>query len=329
MSKPLVVFISIHDWANSTYEAVQAINHVGEIDARHIVLWEHPWQYPHDLCIPVAGSSMPARKHPRFFEAMDLLNRADLVHLWNCEWRDFSNGALHGNILAEPFPVPVEKVKSCSYTGSQYRKFHSQINPRLRGQGLKLAVQDPCFHWPDEIDETFIPHAVNTDELTPLPIGLRDPETIGCYNPGRPNYDAEIRLLRNALDKEYIQWKLVMDRLPISHRDHLKQVARCRFFFQSVWRETGTFGRSALEACSMGVPTFSMISDEARQRGEVGGFDDPAIIHVTEQTLEDVIAETIKANYDELSHRSRQWVIDHYSYPVVGRMYTEFFRGVE
>ena len=333
--KPLVVFISIGDWANSTYEAVQAINRTGQIDARHITLWKHPLDYPTDLLMDVSGKDRKFSEEPHYDEAMDLLAQADLIHLWNCEFADMYNQGIHGRHLQFPIKIPIHKVKTCTWAGTLYRHRHAEINERLSAMGIHICVEDPCFHWPKEQTE-FIPHAVDTDKLVPVPYPERDAMAIGCYNPGRDYYDRDLALLQSAITASANGCHLVMNRAPITWDQHLTELQQCWFYFQTMDEHLGTFGRSALEASSMGIPTFSYVSDRAKAekliRGSMrGGLspDDIGIIEVTPQTLPDQLRAAAHGDlgpYQELAQKARRWVVKHYSYPVVGQMYTDMLK---
>ncbi len=328
MSKPLVLFMSIHDWANTTYEAVRAINSVGRVEARHVVFWKHPWQYPYDVLVNVAQQNdRIATEQESWPEAAELMQRADTIHLWNCEFSDFYNKGVHGKVFEEPVKIPMEKVRSCTYAGTQYRNGHKIINQRLRSMGIKVCVEDPCFDW--EADTaTFIPHAVDTEGLKPLPFDERHKYSIGCYNPGRSYYDDDLKILEHAisgLQHNGIDATIAMKRLPIPNKEHMEQLARCWFFFQSMNTGLGTFGRSALEACALGIPAFSYISDRALAQDRIGGFHNPAIINVTPATLAQSMVDACQTDYATLSNRCRQWVHDYYGYHIIGEMYTKFF----
>ena len=104
-------------------------------------------------------------------------------------------------------------------------------------------------------------------------------------------------------------------------------LSKCQMFFQNMGsNECGTFGRSSLEACALGLPTFSYVADTALKAGKVGGFDNLAILNVKPSTFERVFSDMISLDYKTLSNASRKWVVEHYSYPVIGEMYTKFFK---
>lgn len=334
MSKPLVLFISLHDWANSTYEAVRAINHFGEIEARHVTFWKHPWDFPTDILIDCVGGANNAIDDPRWPEVVELMQRADAIHLWNCEFSDFYNAGVHGPLVFKyPVQIPHHKVKSCTYAGTQYRMGHKILHKRITSMGIKIVVEDACFNWPNE-RVTFIPHAIDVNLMAEIASsGLpKKKHTIGVYNPDH-RYDADIKMLTEACAKIDCDPPLtvVMDRQPIGWREHLKQLAECWFFFQSPndaanpWVD-GWFGRAALEACAMGIPTFSYYNiDKTRSHGDIGGLVNPAIINVMPSCLESALEQALNIDHTVLSDAASKWVRRYYDYEEIGCLYTDFF----
>ena len=104
---------------------------------------------------------------------MELLEQADLIHLWNDSLPSFSN----------LLPLPIEKVKSCTFTGTLYRRNHTKINQYLKSQETKLVVQNPTYRFAEEYDAEYISHAVDCDKLKPIPLNERKKKSIGCYRP--------------------------------------------------------------------------------------------------------------------------------------------------
>jgi hypothetical protein len=166
------------------------------------------------------------------------------------------------------------------------------------------------------------------DRLKPIPVSERTPKTIGCYRPEHQSTTArkDIALLDQILKSDFPERRFALDKtMPWEQR--MKLMPKCMFFFEYMDPNMGYWGRSALEACAMGVPTFSYVSERARERSQ-GRFGEPAIIHVSEDNLRETINEKLALKpdeYMELSTQARGWVEEYYSYPVVGQLYTRFF----
>jgi len=321
MAKKLIVLLGKADWAGSCNSVRRAINKVGRIECRHISLNDHIFGYPSDVVIPICYTKNPgkAADFPDAYRAaMELFERADLIHLWNDPLPAF-NGLL---------PIPAEKVKSKTFTGTLYRENHAVINRYLEENGLKLVVQNPTYRYPEEYDGEFIPHALDTDSLRPLPFAERDPGAIGCYRPEHKSTTAhtDISLLDRLIGKWHPGWHLTLDwTMPWATR--MKLMPKCRYFFEYMDPNMGYWGRSALEACAMGIPTFSYVSQKAREMS-MGRLGDPEIIHVTRQNLDEILNRFLNLSdeqFKSLSNRSRKWVEKYYSFDVVGEHYTNFF----
>ncbi len=324
MGKKLVVLLGKADWAGSCYSVSRAINRVGRIECRHVSLNDHIFGYPSDIVIPICYTKNPgkAADYPEALRAaMELFERADLIHLWNDPLPAF-NGIL---------PVPPGKVRTNTFTGTLYRENHTVINRYLKENGIKLAVQNPTYRYPEEYDGEFIPHALDTEVLQPLPFAERDPGAIGCYRPEHKSTTAhrDIEILDEIIRRNHPGRHLTLDwTMPWSTR--MKLMPKCGYFFEYMDPNMGYWGRSALEACAMGVPTFSYVSQKAKEMS-MGRLGNPEIIHVTRENLEKTLGEFLNLSEErfmELSERSRSWVEAHYSFEVVGEHYTRFFEKV-
>ena len=318
MAKKLVVFVGRADWAGSCNSVVRAINKVGRVECRHVCLNKHIYGYPTDVVIPICYVENPKRAEDypeELKQANELFERADVIHLWNDPLPNF------GGLIN----IPAEKVSSYTFTGSLYREYHTQINEHAKESGIKMVVQDPTFRFPHEIESEFIPHAVDTDLLQPRPMEQREAKTIGCYTPLHRSTTArqDIALLKTVLSEEFSDWRTTMGEVTL-WQPRMEALSKCMFFFQNMDEVVGIFGRSALEAAALGVPTFSFISRKALEMSD-GRIGDPAIIHTSRETVREVLKETLSGDYRQLSDKIRQWVVDYYSFPVIGEHYTKYF----
>ena len=315
-----VVFFCQADYAGSAYQAVKAINSVGEIEARHIVCHKHPWGFEADVVLPSIAENRRVEDCLYYEEACDLMADADLIHTWNDEYFAFfgprtnMTKAFYGD-----FPR-YEKAKSCTFTGSWYRRWWKDINARLNEAGTKLVVQTPAFVM-EEMKSTFIPHAIEVENFVPLPMAERW-DVIGCYHHGQTTANRDIKILESILSKTYPSWRLALEKTGRNaHR--LINLARCKFFMQDLDDRMISYGRSTIEALALGVPVIN------RVHPALSSFmDDIPIIHATPETLEDAVAEAMGQDYDVLAKKSRAWVERYHSYKVIGEKYTKFFTEV-
>jgi len=322
--KKLVVLAGSTDWAGSCNAVCRAVNRAGRIACRHVTLYRHEFGFPADIVIPVLSGEggKTAADYPREHEeAMALFDEADLVHLWNDTLP----------VLGKRIAVPADRVRSCTFTGTLYRTRHAGINRQLKSRNIRLVVQNPAYRFPEEYDAEFIPHAVDTDRLQPLPPDGREAGTIGCYRPVHANTSAreDIERLASALRAEHPGWRITLNTI-MPWEERMRGMARCRYFFEYMDPAMGYWGRSALEACALGVPAFSFVSPEALRLSD-GRIGEPAVVHVERGALREVLERYLnlpEASYRALAERSRQWVETFYGFDAVGGLYTDFFLRV-
>lgn len=321
---PRVLLLGTADWAGSCNAVCRAVNRVGRVECRQVSFYEHPYGYPADIVIPVKNEPdrRKASDYPaEYDETMALLERADLIHLWNDMPQAFR----------DLVPLPLHKVRSCTFTGTLYRRNHTRLNRTLKDRKMKVVVQNPTYRYPEEYDATFIPHAVDTDRLEPLAPEEREERAMGCYRPVHANTSAreDIDLLESALREDHPGWRITLDQV-LPWEERMTRMARCTHFFEYMDPQMGYWGRSALEACALGIPTFSYVSPKALRMAD-GRFGQPAILPVDRHSLRDVLARYLNLPtdaYAALSRRSRAWVETFYGFEPVGRLYTDFFRRV-
>lgn len=322
--KPLVVLLGRADWSGSGHAVCEAVNQAGGIECRQISLYPHVFDYPSDIVIPLCYVPNPGKAgdYPREFEeAMELFGRAALIHLWN----DLPQ-AFHGLLK-----VPQDKIRSCTFSGTDYRLHHAVINGHLRERRIRLVVENPTYRFPDELDAEFIPHAVDTVRLAPLPAGDREPGSIGCYQPEHHHTTAhaDIARLKQLLARAHPDWHVALDRR-MAWTERMSHLRRCRFFFEYMDSAMGYWGRSALEACAMGVPAFSLFSEKALAMAQ-GRIGQPAIIPVRPENLESILDRYLNLApepYNALCLQSRRWVERYFRAATVGALYSRFFLGV-
>lgn len=317
--KPVVVFLSLADFAASAYNACCAVNHVGKIEAHHIVLSHPPYDFPAEIICPIAfQDKIDPETAPNFNQVQELLEKADLIHCWNNEREGFPKFA---NLA-----IPFNKVKSYTFTGTSYRLYHKEVNANIRKlPGARVIVQDPLFlRFFDEFPVEFIPHAVNTDLLKLS--RCKRANTIGIYNKNDHEYANYIYLLRQLLRKTCPQWQLIPG-TTTCWRPRLLEISKCMFFFQNLSQQLGNPGRSTYEALAMGIPVFTYISPEVFAL--TSRLDGCPVIITSVQTLERIVPKTLeRKDYEQLSKQSRLWVENTLSYDRVGIEYTKLFEDL-
>jgi len=319
-----VVFLCQTDHAGSAYQAVKAINFVGRIQVRQITCFKHPWDYDADITLPSIWRDKSIERCDGYKEACQVLEEADFIHCWNDVYRDYFVESAQGKGRPEfkgKFPRYNEKHRSCTFTGTWYRRHYIKINQILKADGIKLVVQTPAFIMPS-MESVFIPHAINTDAIIPLAVQNRNPKTIGCYHHEKTTANEDITQLKEILEEKYPGWCVMMEQTGTNNA-RLIQLSKCMFFMQDMDTRMISYGRSALEAMALGVPTFSAVCSELRKV-----MDDIAIIAITPTTLSDVLEKTLHQDYVSLAERARMWVIKYHGYQAIGEQYTRFFEAL-
>ncbi len=317
-NKPVVVFLCLADFAASAYNARQAVNSVGQIEAHHIVLSQPPYNFPAEIVCPLYPQHKGDKSTSNYNKVIDLINKADLIHCWNNE--------REGYPLFAGLNISFNKCKSYTFTGTSYRQGHTVTNQNIRNyrDASRIIVQDPLFlRYLNEFPLEFIPHAVDTEKIVPSIEKISN--TIGFYNQSKhPEYANYIQLLKQLLQKNHPEWKMIAG-TTTSWWDRLQELSKCMFFFQNLSPVSGGPGRSSYEAMAMGIPIFSNVSpDAAKLTDRLEGL--PAI-SATVQTFEKVLINTLKCtDYNELSKNVRKWTVDTLGYNKVGEEYTKLFR---
>ena len=333
MSKPKVVIIGVTDWAGSAYHTCQAINSVGEFECRAITTYKHPNEHPTDILIPLfpMENNTPAQdimllstKSPVYELAANELESADIIHLWNCLPTD-------AGFVANALPVRYSKIKVATWTGTTYREEHKSINELSQcWNQWQMVVQDPLFKFPDEIESTFIPHALDTDSFKPLPFDERE-QWVGTY---RPNYQNYVRPAHKDIPrlyeivKKHKGWKVELD-YTMTHLERMEKLRQCGIFVLDISPYLASWGRSGLEACALSIPTVQNSSEECIQKtnGELGEF---AFVNIDWDTAEEKIDRLINDEEyrKKVGQKAKKWIEDYFSYSAVGRKYSDVYKNI-
>ena len=250
----------------------------------------------------------------------DLLTKADIIHLWNTS---------HGEdaLMQAGLPVSFDKVKVITMTGSAYRDYHSMINLQLAIlKDCKIVVQDPMLKFEDEIESTFIPHAINIEDFKPQEDRER---VVGVYRPthktGFRHGDEDISRVRELI-QSLDGWKVDLD-YNMPHQERMEKLSQCSLFIQDISPYIGYWGRSTLEACALAVPCLQNYDNHLPSKAE-GKLGEIAIKKVEYNTVQEEIEKMIRDEEyrKKAGEEARLWVGKHYSYPVVGKMYSDLYR---
>lgn len=318
------------DYAGSGMQVCKAINHVGKIKCRHFCLTPNPFRFERDMSIPLIEGMHRSEvqwkdfldKRPPMYpkivrDVCRFVEEADFVHVWNNEeWE-----------VPRWMNVPTKKIQSFTWTGSHYRLHHKKINKTAKKK--QIIVQNPTYRFENEHTATFIPHSVNTDKLKPLPIDERNLNHIACYNAGnktKTSASSDIEYLEELLNEHFPEKKIALKGRWAWFK-RMTFLSKCGFLFEYMDENMGYWGRSTIEAAAFGLPAFSFMSNKALDMSD-GRIGIPPIIHVTKSILRRQLSRTFKVDYPALSKVFRNWVVKYYSYDAVGKLYTDFLKGL-
>jgi hypothetical protein len=321
-----VVLLAQSDYAGSGYQVSRAINSVnGEFSARHISLSRHPWGFSSDIVIPCHCWSHPgavASKLDNYALVMSLIEEADVINVWN-------------NLPTHPdwsgIEIPLNKPIVVTMTGSEYRSDHQALNSAIKSNDWRIVVQNPMLRFLDEIDSTFIPHAVDTESLNPSYIRISGKITT-YFNYGYNTSQEDRELFEKSIsDKKEISWDKMAK--AISHEEFLNRLetSDCYYHGIKISKIVGYVGRSGLEAMAMGIPVVTHVSESKcleLSDGKIG--EHIPVLSSSEETLGNDLMKIIgdhEFSYD-LESRARKWVEKYFSYEAVGRQYSKVYEEV-
>ena len=122
-------------------------------------------------------------------------------------------------------------------------------------------------------------------------------------------------------EKKYKIDLLVTKGVSIPHKDFIKIISKCTIYFDQV-NPLGVYGRSGVEAMSMGVPTICSINDTARKQAlPIKDYGSPCInVHSTidlAKILVDVMEG--KVDLEKISKDSKEYAHRVHSYESIAR----------
>ena len=302
-----IVIITHDDFANSANFAGDAIRSLCA-ECRVISVCKHPYQYPQDVVVKEDGVQ----------RANEIIEDADIIHFWN-------NAPLYPGLH-----VPDDKMRSWTFTGSWYRQEHTEINKKLRAKNIAVTVQNPSYRYWTEIDSVFIPHAVPIDLIKCYEADDIITKSIGTYYQNKSNKTtayADVQELKKMLAEHHPDWSVYFEDQKMPWPERIKQLSRMAYYFEYTDKNMGWFGRSALEATTLGIPVFSYYSN--RSLVLTGNyFDDFPIPIIRCENVSDV-AQYLRDDVDVVPVPVlTAWIKKFFSYDKVGLRYLEFFESL-
>lgn len=112
----------------------------------------------------------------------------------------------------------------------------------------------------------------------------------------------------------------------VTHNECLDRKKRCDIFFSQIQIGVGTYGKSAVEAASFGIPVLCWFAEESLYRAK-GILDDCPFINVTIDSLYSKLRDLILSeNYRrEVGKKTREWCIKVHGFDAVGKQYIDLY----
>lgn len=322
------VIIGQADFAGSAYQAASAVNSIGKFHVRHISMQRHIYAFPHDVIIPCHQPSHPgtfARDCDNYDLVKQLLKEADIIHAWN----NIPNDPGHREFEESGIDIPLDKPIIITMTGSLYRRERKRLDRLIKERGWRFVIQNPMLRFPNEIKSTFIPHAVNTEDLQPLTNKNNAKVIFGGYFGNFHSLEVDKTFLEKHIknkDSFVLDFKL--------QRIHWKQsieiIKKCDIFWQGsvISHVVRYIGRSSLEAMAMGISVISYVDEKGAitlSEGKLG--EGIPILNTTSEQFNNHLNKLVEdQNFrNELGIKGKEWVEKYFSYKVVGEMYSKIY----
>ena len=192
--------------------------------------------------------------------------------------------------------------------------FHDYIK-----QSDKRTAINPDLNYPD-FDATYTPLAYDIGEYTwkdsKIPIIAHSPSTRS-----KKGTDLFLQACEELKDKYKFKINIIEK---MTHIDCLEEKSESTIFFDQIG--CGSYGNSAVEAMSFGVPTICHISDESYKQSN-GRLDNCPIIN-SGNTLESVktaIEKALTCDREKLSKETREWCISEHGYENIAKMWDDIY----
>lgn len=324
-----VTFVCMADWAGSCFHAVRALQEEG-LDARQVILGtEGIRDFRKDVYINcgIDSKRRASTGHIKYKKVKKLIEQADILHVWN-------DTPFDNDFKISSFPLPYnEKPVVNTYTGTFYRRSHNPINLNIKEKmtgKYVVTVQNPNLLFPKEIDSVFVPHAIEackSDDVYKKTERSPGKMRLGMYvgNHVGNSYTFIRKLVDNHFkdELEFVRlsekpWKI-----------HLQNVGNCDLFVQDIDESIGYWGRSALEACIIGVPCIAFLSLKGTEGLKQIGMEykEIPLSLCNKENFKEKITLLIqdKEMRNNIIKQQLDWVCKYYDYKVVARKYIEIY----
>lgn len=294
-----VIFISINDWANMSYEYVKALNIVG-VNAKGFKKVNHHYHYKTE--VPIFKNLKHIQQ-----EVMD----SDVV-LFN-----------HTEYIETGIDLK-NKVVGVLHTGSKYRQNSKSMN-KLFNPKVDISFCGGDVLGMGAKNEVWIQPVIDISKMEPkYKTDFNEKYIVAHYPSGEKGTNTIISAINKVKNNNFI-FKCDKDR--VSWDENLKRVSECDIYIEALQsHQNGVplflYGVSAIESCALGKVTFArfpIIDKYEKTFGKCG------LISVnTEEELTNKMTDILslpKEQFINLQKESRKWVENFYSYEYIGNLF--------
>jgi len=316
-----VMFFSIYDYAGSGYRMTEAIS----LNTYHFVEYSvlcavpgftHFKRYPTIYRLPEDGKEYTVTN--------DDIERINLL-LADCDIIHIKSDSLPSNTAFSPFIFPVGVPIIHTVSGTGFRNIEKKrIDEYVKLADFRTAL-NPDLNYP-ELKGIYTPFAYDCSGIENKWINRKIP--IIAHSPSSRNkkgtkFFLEACKILKARGNKF-KTKIIEG---LEHKECLIEKSKATIFFDQIG--AGSYGNSAVESMSMGIPTVCQIAERSYLQSD-GHLDDCPVVNcgTTLESITLTLEETLHSDLDELSARTYEWCRKEHSYESVGKMWGEIYQNV-
>lgn len=188
----------------------------------------------------------------------------------------------------------------------------------IKQSDIRTAL-NPDLNYP-EFDARYTPFAYDVGEYTwqdkEIPVIAHSPSTRS-----KKGTELFLQACEELKDKHKFKVNIIEK---MTHFDCLDEKSEATIFFDQIG--CGSYGNSAVEAMSFGVPTICHISKTAHNQSN-GRLDDCPIINCgnTLESVKKAIEKALTCDREKLSKQTRDWCKNEHGYENIAKMWDKIY----
>ena len=312
-----ILLLSIFDYAGSGYRITEAVslytNNFVEYAVLIPVVDKAKFRRSPAVCSIGADSKLTITEYD-ISRIQAIANDVDIIHF---KGDYLPTTPLYKNLYLPKKPTIITVSGSFFRVGNVGRGL-GNFNDYIKLSDKRTAL-NPDLNYP-EFDAIYTPFAYDIGDYTwgdsDIPIISHSPST-------RSKKGTELFLLACEELKSKYDFKVnIIENM--THLDCLEEKAQSTIFFDQIG--CGSYGNSAVEAMSFGVPTICQISDKAYSQSN-GRLDNCPVINCgnTLESVKEAIEKTLTCDREKLSIETRAWCIKEHGYENIAKMWDNIY----